>query len=48
MLYTIVVILVVLWLIGLIAHIGGGIIHALLVIAVIVLAYKFLMGRRKA
>ena len=33
MLWIIVVILVVLWLLGLVAHVGGGLIHALLVIA---------------
>ena len=39
--------LVVLWLIGFLMHIGGGlIIHILLVIAVIVFLYQFLTGRR--
>lgn len=47
MLYTILVILVVLWLIGLLAHIGGGLIHLLLVIALIVFIYNMIMGRRK-
>jgi hypothetical protein len=46
-LYTIVVILIVLWLIGLVAHIGGSLIHLLLVIGLIVLAYQFLTGRRR-
>ncbi len=46
MLYTIVVILLVLWLIGLVAHIGGGLIHLLLVIAAIVLIYNLITGRR--
>ena len=46
MLYTIVVILVVLWIIGLIAHIGGGLIHILLVIALIVFIYNMIVGRR--
>ncbi len=35
MLYTVVVVLVILWLLGFIGHIGGGLIHLLLVIAVI-------------
>lgn len=48
MLYTIVVILAVLWLLGLIGHIGGGLIHLLLVAAVIVLIYKLITGRRVA
>jgi hypothetical protein len=47
-LWTIVVVLVVLWLIGLFAlHIGGGLIHLLLVIAVIVLLYNLFVGRRR-
>jgi hypothetical protein len=46
MLYTLVVILLVLWLLGFVAHVGGGLIHLLLIIAVVVLVYKFLTGRR--
>ena len=47
MLTTIVVILVVLWLLGfLVVHIGGGLIHILLVIALIVFIYDMLMRRR--
>jgi hypothetical protein len=47
MLWAIVVILVVLWLAGfLIAHVGGGLIHVLLVIAAIVLIYQLITGRR--
>jgi hypothetical protein len=46
MLWAIVVILVVLWLLGLLANIGGGLVHALLVIALIVLAWNVLQGRR--
>jgi len=47
-LWTIVVVLVVLWLIGWLAlHIGGGLIHLLLVIAVIVLLYNLFVGRRR-
>lgn len=48
MLWTIIVILIVLWAIGLVAHIAGGFIHLLLVVAVIVLIYKFVVaGRNK-
>jgi hypothetical protein len=36
----------VLWLLGFSMHVGGGSIHALLVIAVIVLLFNFLSGRR--
>ncbi len=46
MLYTIAVVLVVLWLLGLLIHIGGGLIHLLLVIAVIVVIYNLITGRR--
>jgi hypothetical protein len=48
-LWTIVVVLVVLWLIGGLAlHVGGGLIHLLLIIAVIVLLYNLFIGRRGA
>ena len=46
MLYTIAVILVVLWLLGLLIHIGGGLIHLLLVIAVILVIVNLVTGRR--
>ena len=47
MLWALVVILVVLWLAGfLVVHVGGGLIHLLLVIAAIVLLYQLVTGRR--
>jgi hypothetical protein len=46
MLYTIITILFVLWLIGLVAHIGGGLIHLLLVAAIIIFIYNMITGRR--
>ena len=46
MLWTIIVILLVLWLLGLLVHVGGSFIHLLLVIAVIVLIVNLLRGRR--
>lgn len=46
MLWTIIVVLVVLWLLGLIGNIGGGLIHLLLVVAVIVFIYQLIAGRR--
>ncbi|HJP94347.1 MAG TPA: lmo0937 family membrane protein [Pyrinomonadaceae bacterium] len=46
MLWTILVILLVLWLIGLLAHIGGGLIHLLLVVAVVILIINLVTGRR--
>jgi hypothetical protein len=45
-LWTIVAILLVLWLLGFAFQIGGGIIHALLVIAVIVAIVNLISGRR--
>ncbi len=47
MLTTIVVVLVVLWLIGILVHIGGGFIHLVLLIALIVFVYDMLVKRRK-
>jgi hypothetical protein len=46
MLWTIIVVLLVLWLIGVVARIGGGLIHLLLVIALVVLVINLLTGRR--
>jgi hypothetical protein len=46
MLWTIFVILVVLWLLGFSLHIGGGLIHVLLVVGLVVLVINLLSGRR--
>jgi hypothetical protein len=46
MLWTILVILLVLWLLGFLTHVGGGLIHLLLVIAAIVLIVNLVTGRR--
>jgi len=48
MLWTILVILLVLWLLGFLTSIGGGFIHLLLLIAAIVLIWNLLAGRRTA
>jgi hypothetical protein len=46
-LWAVFVVLLVLWLIGfLVVHIGGGLIHILLVVAVIVLLYNLFVGMR--
>ena len=45
LLWTIIVILFVLWLIGFLLHFGGGLIHLLLVIAVIILIVNLITGR---
>ena len=46
MLWTIAVILVILWLLGFGFHVAGGLIHLLLVIAVIVIVVQLITGRR--
>lgn len=47
MLYTLIVVLLVLWLLGLVtSYTLGGLIHVLLVIAVVVLILQLLSGRR--
>jgi uncharacterized protein DUF5670 len=46
MLWTILVILLVLWLLGFLTHIGGGMIHLLLVVAAVVLIINLVSGRR--
>jgi len=46
MLWTIFVILLVLWLLGFSFHIAGGLIHLLLVVALIVLVINLISGRR--
>jgi len=46
MIWTIVGILVLLWLLGLVFRIGGGLIHILLVIAVVVFLFNLITGRR--
>jgi hypothetical protein len=46
MLWTIMVVLLVLWLLGFGFHVGGSLIHLLLVLAVIVLVIQLLTGRR--
>ncbi|HLX34891.1 MAG TPA: lmo0937 family membrane protein [Candidatus Limnocylindrales bacterium] len=46
MLWTLLVFLLVLWVLGLLTNVVGGLIHILLVLAVIVLLYQLLTGRR--
>jgi hypothetical protein len=48
MLWTIVVILLALWLLGFLLHVAGALIHLLLVVAIIVIVYRFITGRRAA
>jgi len=46
MLWTIVVLLLILWLLGFTMHVAGGLIHVLLVIALVVIVLRLLTGRR--
>lgn len=46
MLWTVIVVLFVLWLLGFALHVGGGLIHLLLVIAIIAVVFNLLTGRR--
>ena len=46
LLWTIIVVLVVLWLLGIVIHIGGGLIHLLLVVALVLFIINMLTGRR--
>ena len=46
MLWTLVVILLILWILGFSFSIGSGFIHILLVIAVIVVIFNLISGRR--
>lgn len=47
MLWTIVVVLMVLWVAGLVANIGGGLVHIFLFVAVCVIAFNFFNRRRR-
>lgn len=48
MLWTILTIVLVLWLLGFIGSVGGGLIHLLLVVAAVILLIQLLSGRRPA
>ncbi|MDQ6943305.1 MAG: lmo0937 family membrane protein [Candidatus Eremiobacteraeota bacterium] len=45
LLWGIIVVLFVLWLLGFLLHFGGGIIHILIVIAIILVIYNLMTGR---
>ena len=46
MLWTIVAVLLILWLLGFSLHLAGGLVHILLVVAVVVVLFNLLSGRR--
>jgi hypothetical protein len=45
LLWAVIVVLVVLWLLGFALHFGGGLIHLILVIAVVLLVVNLITGR---
>jgi hypothetical protein len=45
LLWTIICVLFVLWLVGLLMHIGGGLIHILLVVVLVLIVVNLLTGR---
>jgi hypothetical protein len=48
MLFTLAIVLFVLWALGFLAfHIGGGLIHTLIVLAVILVLFELITGRRR-
>jgi hypothetical protein len=48
MLWTVVAVLLILWLLGFSLHVGGGLIHLLLVVGLVVVVINLLGGRRSA
>jgi Family of unknown function (DUF5670) len=48
MLTTILVVLGILWLLGFSLHVGGGLIHLLIVVALVIVIVNLLTGRRLA
>jgi hypothetical protein len=46
MLWTIVVLLLILWVLGLTMKIAGGLVHLLLVIALVVVVFRLFTGRK--
>ena len=48
MLWTIFIVLLILWLLGFSLHVAGGLIHLLLVVALVVLVINLVSGRRSS
>ena len=46
MLWTVIFVLLVLWLLGFALDVAGGLIHILLVIALVVIVFRLFTGRR--
>lgn len=48
MLWTVLVLLFFLWLLGVVSHVGGALVHLLLAVALVLFVVEFLSGRRVA
>jgi hypothetical protein len=48
MLWTVFVVLLIVWLLGFTFHVAGGLIHLLLVVALVMLVINLVSGRRMA
>jgi len=48
MLWTIFVVVLILWVLGFSFHVAGSLIHLLLVVALIILVFNLVAGRRRA
>lgn len=48
MLWTVFVVVLILWLLGFSLHVAGGLIHLLLVVALVILVINLVTGRRVA
>jgi hypothetical protein len=46
MLWSIIVLLLILWALGFGFHVAGGLVHLLLVVALVVLIFRLVSGRR--
>lgn len=46
MFWAIAIVLIILWLAGLLAHIGGPVVHILLIIALGLIIYRLVKGKR--
>jgi hypothetical protein len=46
MLWTVILVLIIMWALGLGFHVAGGLVHLLLVVALVVLIVQVLQGRR--
>jgi hypothetical protein len=47
MIWTVLVVLFILWALGFSLHVGGGLIHLLLVVALVVFVVQLISGRRR-